>query len=107
MYYEVSMSLVGLDLPTIGGAPPHSIHQPALCALYRLLPVGDGGSRSIRGTSARLPVQLQRCRSHALGLNFKPLLQGLLETLGLMPGSHNREVVTVEEGPEIPFSVVV
>ena len=35
---------------------------------------------------------------HTLGLDFKPLLQGLLEPLNSVPGSHGCEIVTVEEG---------
>ena len=114
------MSLVGFYFPTVGGAPNHSIQQPALRTFYHFSSIGGGGNRSIRstsasgighwsirGTSVRLVTNLERGCSDALGPYFEPFLQGPLKPLDPVSGSNGREVIAMKERAQIPVFEVL
>ena len=104
---EVSMTLIGLDLPAGRSAAEDSVEDSSFGTLLHAFAVGGSGSRAGGGPCNYLQPTGDGPRAYALSLDLGSLFKCAFEPSNFGAGTDCGEVVPVQESVEIPLAVVV
>ena len=104
---EVSVALIGLDLPAGRSTADDSVEESSFGTLPHAFAMGGGGRRAGGGPCNHLQPPGDGSRAYALSLDLESLLECVFEPSNFGAGTNCSEVVPVQESAEIPLAVVV
>ena len=104
---EVSVALIGLDLPAGRSTADDSVEESSFGALLHGFAVGGSRRWAGSGPSHLFQPAGDGSRTYALSLDPKSLRECAFEPSNFGAGTDCGEVVPVQESAEIPLAVVI